>query len=300
MSPEPNTQVNNRTAQFARMSVLIVGLLVCGALTFFLGPQVWGNKASPRVVATRTPTPPPPTPTFPCGEPTLTLGAAQFQIKTIARAADGSVAVPSDTPDVAYWVEGTNANYVFALSSTPGSLALESSLQAGDQADILWGDCSTEEYVVKTVEGGQPDASALFDQSSGGITVFVQTAPFAVSLVIRGGRPEAQANDTPSPTEANAVQAEISFGETTTSPDGTTLTLSIAVKNTGSTVISLTASDISLTAENAAPLAPVGVEPALPVEIQPGASEMFSLTFPKPPANTAVFKILDFSVDVFF
>ena len=284
-----------------RLGVFILGLLGCAALTVFLGPQLFGKgAASPRVVATRTPTPPPPTPTFPCGEPTLTLGATKFQIKTIARAADGSLAVPADAPNAAYWVEGTNANYVFALNSTPGNLALESSLQAGDQADILWGDCSTEEYVVKIVAGGQPDASALFDQSSGGITVFAQTGPSAVSLVIRGGRPEAQVVDTPSPTDANAVQAEISFGDTTTSPDGQTVSLSLSIKNTGATVIALTPNDISLTVEGAEPLAPVSVEPSLPIEIQPGASESFTITFLKPAANTAVFRILDFSVDIFF
>ncbi len=303
-SPEPAPEPNPRTGLMLRLGVFLLGLLICGGLMVWLGPQLFGPQATaPRatpVPFTPTPTPPPPTPTFPCGEPTLTLGATQFQIKTIARAADGSVNVPADTPDMAYWVEGTNANYVFALSAAPGTLALESSLQAGDKADILWGDCSTEEYVVKTVEGGQSDASMLFDQSIGGVTAFVQSGPATVRLVIRGGRPEAQAVDTPSPTDANAIQAEISFGDTTTSADGQTVNLSISIKNTGPTVISLTAADLSLTVEGTEPLAPVSVEPALPREIQPGGSETFSITFPKPAANTAVFKILDFSVDIFF
>jgi hypothetical protein len=147
---------------------------------------------------------------------------------------------------------------------------------------------------------GETDASALFDQSSGGIMVFVQTGPSAAGLVIRGGRPEAQAADTPNPTEENAIQAEVSFLDTTNSPDGATVTLNIAIKNTGPAAISLSTSDISLTVEGVEPVAPVSVEPSLPLDIQPGASETFTITFPKPAANTAVFKILDFCVDIFF
>ena len=42
---------------------------------------------------------------------------------------------------------------------------------------------------------------------------------------------------------------------------------------------------------------PVSVEPALPREIKPGASETFYITFPQPAADTAVLRILDFSRD---
>ena len=130
--------------------------------------------------------------------------------------------------------------------------------------------------------------------------MFVQTSPSAQGFVIRGGRPEAQIVDTPGPTEANTIQAEVSFLETATSPDGATLRLSIAIKNTGLTAFTLADGDISLAAENAAPLAPLSVEPALPRELQPGAGETLFITFPRPAGAAAVFRILDFSVDLYY
>jgi hypothetical protein len=253
------------------------------------------GDATPAVVAAN---PPLPTPTPVCGQPTLTLGSTQYPIESLARADDGSVVVPPDKPNVAHWVDGTV--YVFGLSPTPTNLALETTLKSGDAVTIAWGDCSSEAYVVKAIEPGQPNDTTLFDQPVSEITVFVQASPSAAGLVIRAGQPEASAAETPSLTEANAIQAEVSFLDTTTSPDGVTVKLSISIKNTGSTAFTLTDSDIALTAENAAPLAPLNVEPALPREIQPGASETLSITFPKPAASTAVFKILDFSVDLYF
>ena len=48
------------------------------------------------------------------------------------------------------------------------------------------------------------------------------------------------------------------------------------------------------------PLTLLSLEPALPQEIDPGASQILTITFSKPADNTAVFKILDFSVDIYF
>ncbi len=243
---------------------------------------------------------PAPVPTPQCVRPTLTLGSAQFPIESIARAANGSFALPADKPDTAFWIEGTNVNYVFALNSTPSTLALKDALKSGDEARIAWADCTTDEYVVKSIETSPPANSALFDQSAGGITVLVQGSPTAVSLVVKGARPQVQAPETPSPTEANAVQADISFLGNTTSPDGKSVQITVTMTNTGTTPITLTTNDISLTAENAAPLAPLSIEPSLPQTIQPGAGATLAITFPHPGVKTAVFKILDFSVDLYF
>lgn len=67
------------------------------------------------------------------------------------------------------------------------------------------------------------------------------------------------------------------------------------MKNTGTNVIHLSDSDVSLGG-----VAPTAVEPNLPVDIQPEATATFTITFAKPSGNTAVFKILDFSVDLYF
>jgi hypothetical protein len=253
---------------------------------------------APTETAIPTPVTPPPTP--PCIQPTLTLGTTKFRVETIARAADGSIPVPQDKPDVAYWVAGTNARYVFALSPTASNLALKTTLKSGDAANIRWGDCSTDEYVVNAVESGSTNDAKLFDQSTGGITVLIQPASSAEGIVITGGRPQAQATEPASPTEENAIQAELSFLETKTSPDGKTLTLSVAVKNAGDKSFTLSTNDISLTVGDAAPAPPLGVDPALPQEVKPGASETFHITFAKPAGNTAVFKLLTFSADIYF
>jgi hypothetical protein len=227
------------------------------------------------------------------------LGNSRFRIQTIQPAGDGTLAALPDRPGTAFWIEGTQPNYVFALSPASADPPPVELVKPGDEATIVWADCGREEYVVNSVEAGGLDDSTLFDQRASGITVFVQAAPSDEGFVIRGGRPEAQAIETPAP-GARGVQAEVSFLETATSPDGTALELSIAIKNTGAEAFTLADGDISLVAENAAPLAPLSVEPALPRELQPGAGETLFITFPRPAGATAVFRILDFSVDLHY
>src|SRR5919108_1063832 len=94
-----------------------VGIVVLIALAIFL---FRGNIF--QTLAPSTDTPVIPTmfiPTPDCGSPTLVLSTSTFQIQNITPAPDGSLAVPSDTSGIAYWVEGTNTNYVFVLSPTP-------------------------------------------------------------------------------------------------------------------------------------------------------------------------------------
>jgi hypothetical protein len=253
-------------------------------------------SATATAAPTLVPTPIPP----PCGQPVLTLGAAKFRVETLARAADGSLAVPPDKPGVAYWVEGTNAHYVFALSPTAGNLALNGSLERGDAAKIAWGDCSTEDFVVTAIASGKPDLAKLFDQSAGGLSVAILPAAAEQSLLITAGRPPVQGAATPEPTEVNALNAELSFLSQQTSADGKSLVMNIALKNKDSKPLTVTAKDISLGVENAAPAAPLSVEPSLPQTIAAGASQTFLITFPKPAGNTAVFKLLSFSTDIYF
>jgi hypothetical protein len=233
-------------------------------------------------------------------QPTLILGASKFRIESVARAADGSVAVPADASEVAFWIQGTSANYVFALSPTSTNLGLKTKLKAGDPTKIVWGDCSTEEYVIKKIESGTPNIAKLLEPSAARVSVFIQSTGTVEGFVVQAGRPEPQVQATPAPTEEPAVDAELAFLETKVSADGKTLTMSIAVKNTGHKAFALTAKDISLTVGNAAPLAPQSVEPGLPQEIAPGASMNLRIIFPKPAGNTAVFKLLDFSADIYF
>ena len=50
------------------------------------------------------------------------------------RAAHGSIQLPPDKPDAAFWIEGTNAHYVFALGPSANNLALKDPLKSGDVA----------------------------------------------------------------------------------------------------------------------------------------------------------------------
>lgn len=220
-----------------------------------------------------------PSPTPRCVQPTLTVGAARYRIESIARAASGSLVVPGNQPDTAYWVEGTSARYVFALSPTPNNMALKDAVKNGDPMTIVWADCGSDEYVMSALEVGPQNYPALLDQSTPGIAVFVQADPPS-QLVLKGVRPmppAAQSPDaTPNPDE---IQAEVVFGDTITSPDKKTIKMSVSITNTGATAFSIAPGDISLTPENAAPLAPLSVEPALPQEVKPGPARAFKLPF---------------------
>ncbi len=276
-----------------KLNLILLGLLglagVCvvawiGVGVVFLAPQL------PALFKQPIPTPA-------CNEPKLSLGAARFRIETLARAADGSLNVPVDTPDVAYWVEGTNINYVFALSPTPNNLTMSTSLKKGDLVSIRWADCRLEEYIVKAIETGLLDTSILANQSAVGATIFVRTGSSTEGIVIKSGQPEPKVIDTPGPGESE-IEAEVSFLDTTVSPDGTTFRMGISILNNGMKAFTLSTNEISLTPENAETLAPLSVEPALPREIQPGTTETFYITFPRPTTSTALFRILIFSIDI--
>lgn len=236
-----------------------------------------------------------PTATPPCVEPGLTLGAMRFRIEPIQREADGSVAVPPDTPGVAYWVEGTSPNYVFALSPLGEYSALFSAIREGDPAIVQWADCGLEEFIVLTVESSPPDLERIYDQSRGGITVFAMGEP---GVFIHSGRPELAGEATLTP-EVEGYQMEVDFLDTVTSEDGRTITTGITIHNTGTEPISLTPGDLSLTEEGGQPQAPIQVEPVLPAEIQPGGESTFYITFLKPPSSPAIFRILDVTIDLY-
>src|SRR5579859_5754844 len=105
------------------VAALAVGLAACNSK-----PALTPTPSPP----TLTPAPPTvtlvtPPPTPPCVRPTLTFGAHKFNIEALKRAADGSIPVPPDAAATAFWIDGTNAHYVFALSPTADNLDLRNS-----------------------------------------------------------------------------------------------------------------------------------------------------------------------------
>ena len=245
------------------------------------------NRPSVTPVPTSTPT---------CEPATLTLGTALYWIQPIGRSADGSVAVPADTPDIAYWVNGTSTNYVFVLSPTEYNLALKTALKPGEHAAILWTDCTTVSLVITDIKTGLTNDATLFDQSTPGITLLVQDSSPTESVMIRGAL-QTSVTAVPSPSTLG-VDAEITLVGTSTSTDGNTIIVSISILNTGKAEFSLSENDLSLTPEGAAPLSPVNVEPSLPRKIKPGASEVFQIVFSKPASKTAVLKVFNVEFDI--
>jgi hypothetical protein len=232
-----------------------------------------------------------------CGPSTLKIGERSYQIKTIKPKKDGSLKIPANKPDTAFWVEGTTTNQVFALSPTENNLALRSSLTSGETVTVTWANCNSTTYTLSDVQAEVPANSALLDQSISQVTIFVRDESAAAGFVVQGELAGETITEFNTPDSAEA-QAEISLLETKASADGTSITISISILNFGSTAFSLTPNDVVLTAEDGTQLALTGSEPALPIEIAAGTTETFDLTFPRPASPAAVLKILTVEYDV--
>jgi len=283
--------------------MIVAGLLGMGVIVLvILVALVLRQNGAPLSMPTALETPIIPTlfvPTPDCGSPTLVIGAATFQIQTIQITPDSSLSVPLDTSGIAYWVQGTDTHYVFALSPTPDNLSLVSTLTAGSAAKATWTNCNSTAYVLFAPEPGILDASILSDQSLAGITIFFQSDTSGNGFVVRGELTEEQisAINTPA-SDGSEIQAEISLLETTASPDGTIIRIGVSIQNYGGTAFTLSTTDVTLTAQDGAPLLMAVSEPPLPKEIQPGATETIYFTFPRPASPTAVLKIFTIEYDI--
>ena len=276
--------------------LLGVGIVVLAALVAFLFRGSLFQLIKP---ATQTPVIPTMfVPTPDCGPATFVLGPTTFQIQTINPAADGSLSVPPDTSGVAYWVDATNINYVFVLSPTADNLSLISSLTAGTIAKATWSNCNSTTYNLFAPEQGPASVSTLLNQSTSGITVFLQSDPSTASLVIRGELTEEQISTINTPAAGTEIQAEISLLETTTSPDGTTIRVRISIQNYGASPFTLSISNVSLTSQDGTALIMVNSEPLLPKEISAGSTETVYFTFPRPSSPIATLKILEIEYEL--
>ena len=238
-----------------------------------------------------------PVPTPQCIEPTLTLGALTFRVDSVTREADAFPEIPKRKNEVAFWVEGTTVNYVFGFSPTKDNLALNTVLKAGDPAVIAWADCGTDEYVVKSVDAGQQIDLNLFNQSSGGFTIYVQSE--TASLIIRGERPIIQSKETAAPLPENAIQIDLQILEFT-QPDAQTLSFRIMLTNQGAQTITLTDKDVALIAADGSETPPQTMTPELPQELNPGDIIPLTMTFPKPQGTSAVLRIFDVTFEEYF
>jgi hypothetical protein len=236
-------------------------------------------------------------PTQDCSPPTLTLGATTFEIENVTRAADGSLNLPPGTSGRAYWVEGTNTNYVFVLPPLPENLAVMSTLTDGTATAVTWSNCDSTTYSLSAPQQSSLNVSTASDQSMQGITVFIETDPSGTGFAFTGALTgqEITTFNTPSP---NEVQAEIGLLEMVTSTDRKTVTVVVSIQNYGASAITVTANVIALTQPNGAALVLESSRPRLPEGIRPGDTKSFDLTFPRPTSPTATLKIFTVEYDI--
>ena len=230
-----------------------------------------------------------------CGPSTLKMGEAVYEIKTVKPKSDGSLNIPADKPDNAFWVQDTTTNQVFGLSPTENNLALQSSLTEGDTIQVNWENCNSTTYQFASLQPGVPEHSTLLDQSISQVTIvvgadspggFVVTGKLAEETITVGNTPD-----------ASEIQAEISVLNTTASPDGQTIEIEISILNYGESSFTFSAEDVSLLSENV-PLILNSSEPALPYEIKPAETTTLKLIFPHPASQTALLQILDVEYEI--
>jgi hypothetical protein len=230
-----------------------------------------------------------------CGPSMLKIGEHSYQIKTIKTKNDGSLKIPNNKPDTAYWVEGTDTNQVFALSPTENNLALPSSLKNGDTVSVTWQNCNSTTFTISDVQTTLPDTSALLDQSTSQVTVFVRgdTSGFVAKGEIAG-----ETITTFNTPNASEKLAEISLAGTSPSRDGTSINITVSINNYGASAFTLSPEDVSLTAADGTPITMTTSEPALPKEIPAGKTETFTFKFSRPATPTATVEILTAEYDI--
>ena len=282
--------------------VLLAGLIaffiLLGLTTLLLAFYVF----EPEIMAYfNTPTPTlTPTPTPQCVRPTLSLGTSTYPLDVINLTTEGTLPTVSGSAGTAWWVSNTFSPFVFLFTPALGSLDLSTSLTPSDPMVVQWADCGREVFVLTGIQPGSPDAQSLLAQSGPGMAVIVGPGGTLPGYVINGQRPELVNPPTPEPTAPNAIIVDITFEGTILSADQKALLTRLTITNRGANPIIMTTNDLSLTAEGKAPLSPLSVEPTLPQEIQPGGSLSITITFSNPGGNTAVLKVLDTTVDLYY
>jgi hypothetical protein len=300
-SLERNLPSDPRKRYSAIMGVLfLVG--ACAALGT-LAMVSYGLLLEPmlgsRQLAAALPTPTRiPTPIPRCLVTTLEIGDERVVVHFLEREADGSFQVPQGMPDVAFWLEGSTPHYIFALSPAPKNRALVDQVQPGQPAVIQWGDCSREEYVLRSVESVAPELDALFVQASSGFTLYLSQDSDRQGFTLSAGYPERAVEPTSEPVDGE-VMANISILRDEVSPDGDRITMQIAIENVGASAITLTVDDLSISADEGQPLPPFSVQPGLPVGIEPGSEKELEIVFPHPGTSTVLIRILDFAFDYY-
>ncbi len=299
MKQQRNNQPSSSMSDKSKITVVLVimglgVLLLIGLLAFAFR----GSLPSFQFASAATPFPTMIFPTPDCGSPTLVVGLTTFQIQNISPAADGTVNVPPNVNSVAYWVEGTDPQYIFLLSPTQENIAFLSSLPEDTTAKATWTNCNSMTFTLSAPQPATFSTISRPDPSTTSMVLFVQTDASGNGLATSGGTTEEVISTFNTPDASQGPQAEVGLLETTASTDGTTIQLKVSVYNFGTAPFALTVNDVSLTPAGGTSLAMVSSKPSLPGEIAPGKTEEFTFIFPRPTTPTAVLKVFTVEYDV--
>ena len=129
------------------------------------------------VTSTQTPT---------CTGSILQIGTASWRIESIQRDADGSINVPTENPDVAYWISDLENNSVFALNPTPENSAKLKAVQGGEEALVTWDNCNSTTFTLFEFAIGSPSNRILSDHARLGIIVYIPESPSSSGMLVQG------------------------------------------------------------------------------------------------------------------
>lgn len=243
----------------------------------------------------------------------LSLGAQNFEIRTLAPKKDGSFEIPDSHPERLYWLKGTDVNLVFVMLPTEANVRLVSSVQDGQTAALTWPNCTTTAYRLSPVSAEKPFNLSELEECGACITVFIPGLSarsgffLSGSLVMAALPAPAQTEVAPPPgetlvplttAEAGALQLEITLLDPVSGGDPGLLAAGVAILNTGQTPAALTAAEVWLEAADGSRIPVSASQPTLPLELSPGMSQTFYFSFARPSGGAPTLHVFDVAYDL--
>jgi hypothetical protein len=228
-----------------------------------------------------------------CNGASLQIGADTWQVESAWRASDGSINVPSDTPGIAYWVQGPQNNDIFALSPTQANINLFSSLQDRELALLTTQDCDSVAYRLSLPQPGEPGQEQLASLPAPSIIVYLPDSSLTAGTYTTGSLSEVTitslGESDPAPADP---QVSISLQDVSTPTDGIHIQVVVTLLNSGTTPITVSNGDFTLLPTSASPLELIQSYPSLPARISPDQMITLNLVFLRPATPNATLKIL--------
>lgn len=122
-----------------------------------------------------------------CGPSTLNIGEQKYEIESIQLKPDGTLNIPTNRPGTAFWVEGTDLQYIFMLSPTPENAAFLSALPEGTIARAAWSNCNSMTFSLAAPQPGSFGITYLPEQSTASILIFAQDEAAGNGYLVGGG-----------------------------------------------------------------------------------------------------------------